>query len=74
MKLFRKILCPVDFSESSRNALQYARMFAHVFNSELELLHVSPNITEAYAALMPDFPSYEFKQENLMDQFNEFTH
>jgi nucleotide-binding universal stress UspA family protein len=75
MKVFKKILCPLDFSEVSRHAFQYAKAFAETFESELVLLHVSPNITEAYSALMPDFPTHTLqKAEDLIYQFNEFTH
>jgi nucleotide-binding universal stress UspA family protein len=73
MKLFKKILCPVDFSESSRHAMRYAKTFAKIFDSELAFMHVSPNVTEAYTALMPDFPNYGLKKEDLIEQFNEFT-
>ena len=75
MKVFKKILCPLDFSEPSRQAFQYAKAFAETFESELVLLHVSPNITEAYSALMPDFPTHTLqKEEDLVYQFNDFTH
>lgn len=74
MKPFKKILCAVDFSESSRNAFLYAKAFAEAFESELVLLHVAPNITEAYTALMPDFPTFGIqKEEELMEQFNDFV-
>jgi nucleotide-binding universal stress UspA family protein len=74
MKLFKKILCPVDFSEASEQAFEYAKAFAASFNSELVLLHVSPNISEAYTALMPDFPTYGLpKQEDLLVQFDDFS-
>ena len=36
----KRILCPVDFSESSDHACRYAVAFASSFNSELTLLHV----------------------------------
>lgn len=36
-----KILCPVDFSESSMHALDYAAAFARAHNAELLLLHVT---------------------------------
>src|SRR5207237_9713022 len=36
----KKVLVPIDFSESSRKALRYAASFAHQFNAELLLLHV----------------------------------
>jgi len=74
MLLFKKILCPVDFSEASREAFEYAKVFAKIFDSELTLLHVSPNISEAYTALLPDFPTFGLpKEEDLIQQFNEFT-
>lgn len=36
----KRILVPVDFSECSRKALQYAGSFARQFNAEMILLHV----------------------------------
>lgn len=36
----QKILVPVDFSDCSRKALQYAIPFAKQFNAQLTLLHV----------------------------------
>ncbi len=74
MLSFKKILCPVDFSKSSLQAFHYARMFADIFSSELTLLHVSPNISEAYVALLPDFPTMGIcDEEDLMGRFNEFV-
>ncbi|NIR47371.1 universal stress protein [candidate division KSB1 bacterium] len=74
MKIFKKILCPVDFSDASRDAFEYAKAFAETFDSALVMLHVSANITEAYTALMPDFPNYGVhKEEDLIEQFNEFS-
>ena len=37
---FRKILVPVDFSKSSRDALDYARELAAQYDSTIVLLHV----------------------------------
>lgn len=74
MQLFKKILCPVDFSDASQHALNYAKAFAESFGSELVLLHVAPNITDAYTALLPDFPAYGLhKEEDLVERFNEFA-
>ncbi|HSE41206.1 MAG TPA: universal stress protein [Acidobacteriota bacterium] len=39
MLKFNKILCPVDFSETSIKALQWAEFLAKRFNSELTVLH-----------------------------------
>jgi nucleotide-binding universal stress UspA family protein len=36
----KKILVPVDFSEQSRKAMEYALSFARQFNAEVLLLHV----------------------------------
>ena len=36
----RKILCPVDFSAFSESALAYAAAFAHLYGSEITVLHV----------------------------------
>ncbi|MFQ6113076.1 MAG: universal stress protein [bacterium] len=73
MELFKKILCPLDFSDASREAFRYAKAFANTFNSELVLLHVTPSISDAYTALMPDFPTYSLAKEDLIEDFNEFT-
>ena len=37
---FRKILCPVDFSESSTRALRHALELGRAFEAEVILLHV----------------------------------
>lgn len=74
MNYFKKILCPLDFSDASRAALEYAKSIAETFDSELVLMHVSPNVAEAYTALMPDFPNYgAAREEDLVEQLNEFT-
>ena len=38
--MIKKIICPVDFSTASLNALEYAAKLAQVFNSELMLINV----------------------------------
>ncbi|HUA86226.1 MAG TPA: universal stress protein [Bryobacteraceae bacterium] len=40
--MFRRILCPTDFSERSRGAAHVARALAHRFLSEIVLLHIAP--------------------------------
>lgn len=40
MITIRRILCPVDFSESSDHAIHYAVAFATAYQAELHLLHV----------------------------------
>lgn len=36
----QKILCPLDFSDASRNALRYANEFAQSMNAKITVLHV----------------------------------
>ena len=38
-KLFHRILCPVDFSETSDKALQYAERLAGAAGAEVVVLH-----------------------------------
>src|SRR5262245_36050397 len=40
MLTLRRILCPVDFSESSRQALTYARALSSWYAAPLTVLHV----------------------------------
>jgi nucleotide-binding universal stress UspA family protein len=51
----QRILVPIDFSECSRKALQYAVPFARQFGAELKLLHV----LEPYPAV-PEMAPYDF--------------
>src|SRR5204863_142651 len=52
----QKILVPVDFSDCSKKALQYAIPFAKQFGAELVLLHV----VEPYP-IVPEMGSYDFQ-------------
>lgn len=42
--MFQQILCPVDFSQASRHATQYAIALARQHRSVLTALHVSPRL------------------------------
>lgn len=48
---FRRILAPVDFSEYSRESLQYAKFLADLYDASLDLLHVIER--PQYVALNP---------------------
>jgi len=48
----RKILCPVDFSENSEHALDYAIAFAEANKARLQILHVM----EPPVYAMPSYP------------------
>lgn len=56
----KKILVPVDFSDCSKKALQYAIPFARQFGADLKLLHV----VEPYPAV-PEMSPYDF--DNIAD-------
>ncbi len=42
--MFKKIVCAVDFSEFTGQIADYAFAVARKFESELHLLHISPNL------------------------------
>ena len=41
--IFRKIMCPTDFSSFSDDALKKAVKLAKIFNAELKLIHIITN-------------------------------
>jgi len=46
---FKKVLCPIDFSDDSFTALDYAADFARQYNGQLILVHVVDNpLTDFY--------------------------
>lgn len=51
MQIFRKILCPVDFSEYSNLALRYASALAKDNQAELIVFHSVPDLTPAASYL-----------------------
>jgi nucleotide-binding universal stress UspA family protein len=53
-RVFRSILCPVDFSQNSRAALRYAAMLTRLSNARLFVLHVNDPLLAAVAASRPD--------------------
>jgi nucleotide-binding universal stress UspA family protein len=42
--MFKKIVCPIDFSEHTSEIVAYAASIAKKFNAELHLFHVIPNL------------------------------
>ena len=72
MLILKRILCPVDFSEFSRYALDYAVGIARWHDAELTALHVIPPIT----SLLPSSgegpcPPLVFTAEDLQQCRNE---
>ncbi|HSP07487.1 MAG TPA: universal stress protein [Acidobacteriota bacterium] len=51
MHRFRKILCPVDFSEYSALALRYASALARESQAQLLVYHLIPDLTQAISYL-----------------------
>lgn len=43
--MFKKILCPVDFSKFTEEVIVYAADIAKQYGAELHVLHVIPNLT-----------------------------
>jgi universal stress protein A len=54
--IFKKILCPTDFSEPSYGALKTAIELALHFSGELYLVHVISKLPMALASAFPDSP------------------
>jgi universal stress protein A len=71
---FNTILCPVDFSELSKKAAEYAAIMAKKFKSQLILLHVvEPFLTNTYVTFDPSIGSQvaetmEKKAKELLDE------
>jgi nucleotide-binding universal stress UspA family protein len=55
MIALKRILVPVDFSETSEAALRYAKEFAQAFGASLHVLHVLVEwMPDGYIAFTPD--------------------
>ncbi len=59
MTQIRKILVPVDFSDSSRAALEYAAGLARPFDATIDLLHVWQAPAFIGAMTLPEVPATE---------------
>jgi nucleotide-binding universal stress UspA family protein len=70
MKIFEKILCPIDFSQNSVKALQWTEYLANKFQSEVMILHVM----ELYpVGIMTDVGiDYDRYYKTLNTNFDEF--
>jgi nucleotide-binding universal stress UspA family protein len=70
----RRILCPVDFSDASRHALEHAAVIAKWYDAQVTALHVAPPVylvegpllfTDLPAASMPTEADREARKEEL---------
>jgi nucleotide-binding universal stress UspA family protein len=57
LTLFKRILCPVDFSEASMKALEYALALAKEADAELLLMHVIEGVADIQHWQQPTNPS-----------------
>lgn len=73
----RNILCPVDFSDFSKRALDHAIAIAHRYESKVTLLYVCPSMPAvAYAGGIPPLESIiltDTDRERLQSQLRTFA-
>jgi universal stress protein E len=66
MALFNRILCPVDLSDQSRHALDYAAALGRHFGASLTALHVIPPVVPPITSIdLPAYPAYVYTPEDL---------
>jgi universal stress protein A len=70
MPRLKKILVPVDYSDCSRVAMEYALFLAERFDAEIEVLHVveTPPDGEEHTVVIPDTGEEQLLSELLMQQ------
>ena len=68
-RVFRSILCPVDFSNNSRAALRYAAMLARLSDAHLLVLYVNDPLLATAAATRPDAEEILASTENDLRRF-----
>lgn len=69
----RKILCPLDFSDASRNAVRYAREFARGMGAELFLLNVVEPRPMAVDMSLSYVPLEEDLEKAAQEDLNEIV-
>lgn len=65
---FKKILTPVDFSETGNHAFQHVKYLAQKFNSEVTLMHVRESVPSVSV-----FPSLYEPREELNSKYRELA-
>ena len=68
-RVFRSILCPVDFSRNSRAALRYAAMLARLPDAHLIVLYVNDPLLATAASTRPDAEAIMVATENDLRRF-----
>ena len=70
MKNIRNILVPTDFSATSRNAFEYAKMLAEVFEATITVVHVQQSLLVASEITIPIYGGDI--EERMNEAMNEF--
>jgi len=68
MRVFEKILCPIDFSETSSNALLWANYFARRYGSSIVVMH-SLEMNAYGGPVSVDYGDTVSKVQNKMKEF-----
>ena len=68
-RIFRSILCAVDFSSNSRAALRYAAMLARLSDAHLLVVYVNDPLIATAAATRPDAEAILGSTENELRRF-----
>jgi universal stress protein A len=69
MPRLKKILVPVDYSDCSRVAMEYALFLAERFDAEIEVLHVAEvPLGEEHTVVKPDTGEEQLLSELIMQQ------
>ena len=68
-RIFRSILCPIDFSNNSRAALRYAAMLARLSDAHLLVLYVNDPLLATAATTRPDAEAILASTENDLCRF-----
>lgn len=70
----KKILCPLDFSTVSENALSYAFQLADIFDAEIHLMHVIEPATEVVMEIPHTMPVIDKKSlDATREQLKHFS-
>ncbi len=69
----KNIIVPVDFSDVSKNAVQYAIEFAKILKADITFLHVYhiPAIASESVVAMPNFENLEKNNLKIMEDFEK---
>ncbi len=73
MRPWRKICCPIDFSDSSRTALQQAAYLASIFDGAVTVVHVYDPPLEAGEAASPFVDVFDKVRVELEQKLHDWS-